>query len=85
MTDEHVTKWTVRMSECPTTKRSVVNGHLFLPTGGHEIPHWWPSFLPAGGHQMSPLVAIVSPHHGAGSRGQVRGITPLPAVAWASR
>lgn len=41
-----------------------VNGHRFLPTSGHEIPHWWPSFLPAGGHQMSPLVAIESPHRG---------------------
>ena len=36
-----------------------VNGHRFLPTGGHLIPHWWPSFLPAGGHQISPPVAIV--------------------------
>ncbi len=62
-----------------------VNGHRFLPTGGHEIPHWWPSFLPAGGHQMSPLVAIESPHRGVGCGGQVRGLTPLPAVAWASR
>jgi len=32
-----------------------VNGHRFLPAGGHEFPHWWPSFLPAGGHE--------SPHH----------------------
>ncbi len=39
-----------------------VNGHLFLPIGGHEIPHWWPSFLPAGGCQSSPPVAIESPH-----------------------
>ena len=29
----------------------LVNGHLVLPAGGHEIPHWWPSFLPAGGHE----------------------------------
>ena len=67
-----------------TQNRSFVNGHRFLPTGGHLIPHWWPSFLPAGGHRMSPLVAIESPHRG-GLRGQVRGITPLPAVACASR
>ena len=43
-----------------------VNGHRFLPTGGHLIPHWWPSFLPAGGHRMSPPVAIVSPQRGVG-------------------
>ena len=61
-----------------------VNGHRFLPTGGHLIPHWWPSFLPAGGHQISPPVAIVSPRQGVGL-GQVRGLTPLPAVACASR
>jgi hypothetical protein len=61
-----------------------VNGHRFLPSGGHEIPHWWPSFLPTGGHHFSPLVAIESPH--LGGRGvQVRGFTPLPAVACASR
>jgi hypothetical protein len=45
---------------------SIVNGHRFLPTGGHLIPHWWPSFLPAGGHQISPPVAIVSPQRGVG-------------------
>ena len=39
--------------------------------------------FPAGGHRFSPLVAIKSPHEGVG-RGQVRGFTPLPAVAWAS-
>jgi hypothetical protein len=39
--------------------------------------------FPTGGHHFSPLVAIESPHY----RGwvQVRGLTPLPAVAWASR
>ena len=61
-----------------------VNGHRFLPTGGHLIPHWWPSFLPAGGHRISPPVAIVSPQQGLGWV-QVRGLTPLPAVACASR
>ncbi len=40
--------------------------------------------FPTGGHHFSPLVAIVSPHPGAAGV-QVRGITPLPAVAWASR
>ena len=65
-------------------RRAGVNGHRFLPTGGHLIPHWWPSFLPAGGHQISPPVAIVSPQQGLG-RVQVRGFTPLPAVACASR
>ena len=30
-----------------------VNGHRFLPTGGHEIPHWWASFLPMVGRQIS--------------------------------
>jgi hypothetical protein len=29
--------------------RLTVNGHRFLPTGGHLITHWWPSLLPAGG------------------------------------
>ena len=49
-----------------STSCSSVNGHRFLPTGGHLIPHWWPSFLPTGGHQMSPPVAIVSPQQGVG-------------------
>ena len=30
---------------------AAVNGHRVLPNGGHEFPHWWPSFLPAGGHE----------------------------------
>jgi hypothetical protein len=62
-----------------TGAAATVNGHRFLPTGGHEIPHWWPSFLPAGGHQIFSSVAIVSPQRGSG-RVQVRGVTPLPAV-----
>ncbi len=37
-----------------TREKAIVNGHRFLPTGGHKIPHWWPSFLPAGGHRISP-------------------------------
>jgi hypothetical protein len=53
-----------------------VNGHLFLPTGGHLIPHWWPSFLPAGGHQISPPVAIVSPQQGL-DRFLGEGLHPL--------
>jgi hypothetical protein len=60
-------------------------------------PHSWPCFLPTGGHLISPLVAIKSPRRafgghqisppvGGGLVGvQVRGLTPLPAVAWASR
>src|SRR5215207_8727490 len=36
--------------------RPSVNGHRFLPSGGHRIsptaavvsPHWWPSDLPSG-------------------------------------
>jgi hypothetical protein len=48
--------------------------------------------FPTGGHHFSPLVAIESPHpwpsflpsRELGSF-QVRGFTPLPAVAWASR
>ena len=55
-----------------------VNGHLFLPIRGHHFsplaamfsPHWRPSNLPT---VDVPLWA------------QVRGFTPLPAVAWASR
>jgi Transposase len=54
-----------------------VNGHRVLPNYGHgfsplvatECPHWWPPNLPTMGVP----------------RGQVRGLTPLPAVAWASR
>ena len=34
-----------------TRALACVNGHRVLPTGGHEFPHWWPSFLPAGGHE----------------------------------
>ena len=56
--------------------RQPVNGHRFLPTGGHLTPHWWPWFLPAGGHRMSPLVAIVSPQQGLG-RGSGQGLDPL--------
>jgi hypothetical protein len=48
--------------------------------------------FPTGGHHFSPLVAIRSPHPWPSNlptrnsgRGQVRGLTPLPAVAWASR
>ena len=45
----------VTQSELVSRKVLGVNGHRFLPTGGHLIPHWWPSFLPAGGHRISPL------------------------------
>ena len=87
-----ITRLTLRTHALPTyfgeatatITAASVNGHRFLPTGGHLIPHWWPSFLPAGGHQISPPVAIVSPRQGVGL-GQVRGLTPLPAVACASR
>jgi hypothetical protein len=47
--------------------------------------------FPTGGHHFSPLVAIKSPRvaikspHGGWGVGQVRGLTPLPAVACASR
>jgi len=40
----------------PPRPPSHVNGHGFLPTGGHLIPHWWPS-------DLSP-VAIVLPGRG---------------------
>ena len=43
-----------------------VIGHRFLPTAGHIIPHWWPSFRCARGHRISPSVAIVSPQQGVG-------------------
>ena len=54
-----------------------VNGHQVLPNHGHrfsplvatESPRWWPSFL--------PTVGVLG--------GQCRGVTPLPAVACASR
>ena len=49
-----------------------VNGHRFLPTGGHRFsppaaifsPHWRPRFSPPAGRAR-----------------QARGLTPLPAVA----
>jgi hypothetical protein len=46
--------------------------------------------FPTRGHRFSPLVAIISPHWWpsflpGGESGQVRGFTPLPAVACASR
>ena len=55
-----------------------VNGHLFLPNRGHHFsplvamfsPHWWPSNL--------PTIRVLA-------RDQTRGLTPLPAVAWARR
>jgi len=47
-----------------------VNGHLVLPNCGRRF---------------SPLVAMVSPHRGFLGWVQCRGVTPLPAVAWASR
>jgi len=40
-------------------------------------PRWWPSDLPTRGRRFSPAGSFV--------RAQVRGFTPLPAVAWASR
>jgi hypothetical protein len=40
-------------------------------------PRWWPSDVPTGGHRFSPPGWIAG--------GQVRGLTPFPAVAWASR
>jgi len=73
---------TLRPQDTPRTGESEcfgsVNGHLFLPNRGHHFsplvamisPHWWPSNLPT-------IRAVGSD--------QVRGLTPLPAVAWASR
>jgi hypothetical protein len=37
--------------------------------------------FPTGGHFFSPLVATNLPTNRAVSLGQVRGLTPLPAVA----
>ena len=59
--DKDLRAYARRQAGC---KALIVNGHRFLPSGGHLIPHWWPSFLPAGGHQISPSVAIVSPQLG---------------------
>ena len=70
--------------------RRHVNGHRFLPIRGHVFsplvaifsPHWWPRSSPpvrvvkAGGHE--------APHQLV-SGVQARGLTPFPAVAWASR
>ena len=41
--------------------------------------------FPTGGHFFSPLVATNLPTVRAVSVAQARGLTPLPAVAWASR
>jgi hypothetical protein len=41
--------------------------------------------FPTGGHLFSPLVATNLPTNRAVGVGQVRGLTPLPAVACASR
>jgi hypothetical protein len=54
----------------PSTEPSRVNGHRFLPTGGHEFPHWWPSFLPAGGHE--------SPHRQGCASESVEGLDSFP-------
>jgi hypothetical protein len=50
------------MRRCQTAQ-PVSIGHRFLPTGGHEFPHWWQSFLPSSEF----------------GRLQVRGFTPLAA------
>ena len=41
--------------------------------------------FPTGGHLFSPLVATNLPTNRDEGLGQVRGLTPFPAVAWASR
>jgi hypothetical protein len=70
--------------------RSCVNAHRDFPIGGHFFsplvaifsPHWWPRSSPpvrvveAGGHEAPRQLC---------SRFQVRGLTPFPAVACASR
>ncbi|MGH3599982.1 MAG: Mu transposase domain-containing protein [Pseudonocardiaceae bacterium] len=68
-TSQHATQLQRAVLDAFTTQTACrsVNGHLMLPTGGHEIPHWWPWFVPTGGHEFSPLGVW---------RVQVRGLTP---------
>jgi len=60
---------------CPAMVSTAI---CFSPSAAMISPHWWPCFLPAGGHQISPPSGLLA-------RDQTRGLTPLPAVAWASR
>ena len=70
----------------------------FSPSTAIGSPHRRPSFLPTGGHEFSPRPGGMSDRRGGaepGGRGvaamvalspsQARGLTPLPAVACASR
>ncbi len=50
---------------------------LNSPLAAIVSPHWWPSDLPTRGHRFSPAGGWVGV--------QARGLTPLPAVACASR
>src|SRR5205085_10371861 len=70
-----------------------VNGHRFLPSGGHRFspladtfsPRWWPSDLPSALSSRSRARRARWSGGNALRECQVRGITPLPAVACASR
>ena len=44
-----------------------VKGHRFLPSGGHENPHWRPRFLPTRGHG-SPRLSFRSHQRSEGRR-----------------
>jgi hypothetical protein len=74
-----------------------VNGHRFLPTGGHRFspvaamfsPHWWPPSSPrwcGGSRGLDGAKAVGRSGIESPRRVQLsRGSTPSPAVAWASR
>jgi hypothetical protein len=70
-----------------------VNGHRFLPSGDHRFsptaamfsPRWWPSGLPSALSARSLRPEAEGGAAIARCAPQARGVTPLPAVAWASR
>jgi hypothetical protein len=70
-----LTDWQIELCQWPS-----VSPHwrpLNSPLVAIVSPRWWPSNLPTRGHRFSPA--------GVWDRVQVRGFTPLPAVACASR
>ena len=76
------------VSGCQRPSSSPQRRPWFLPSGGHLFSPLVAMFLPAWG--SPPVVAKPSPEGEASgerraARGQARGLTPLPAVAWARR
>jgi hypothetical protein len=73
----------VRSSESSRAFARVVAGQTRLPgcQWPSVSPQLRPSVLPTGGHVFSPLAATNLPTVRTLEPGQVRGVTPLPAVA----